>query len=106
MAIIRSHSGRLLLDTAHAMIIVDEWIDGHEFHFGPWPVASSYWCPIRDAWVPCYSLLKTTVPNDYHRSFYAYFCRYTPNQVHVAQLGQVMDYCFTPSLSGCSIGFS
>lgn len=103
MAIIRSHSGRVLLDTTQALIQVGRIpTNTHEFHFRF--SGSHYNCPIRGIRIPVYVLEPTTAPNDYQNSFYAYYCDYEADSTRTVQVGQAMDYFFTATLSGCSVG--
>lgn len=103
MAIIRSHSGKELLDTAEALIIVQvESTECHEFELVK--TEMRHHCPILEMETPCYVLQPATSPKNYHKNFYAYFCSYEADKLRTVRIGQSMDYFFTASLSGCSVG--
>lgn len=100
--IIKSDSGKVLLETSECII----WVPFNrtrynEFHFE----LSHFWydCPIRGMRLPHYMLVPTTLPND-RNSFHAYFCNMSEDTTRTVLMGKDWDYFFTATLSGCSIG--
>jgi hypothetical protein len=102
MAIIHSRTGKELLDTTKALIIIGV-VKPHGHSFGFDDAGFNYRCPIREENIPAYILREKDKSNA--NSFDAHFCPYGIDEVHGIRVDASRDYFFTATLSGCNLGF-